>query len=442
MSDGQKKKNTEATKEQLTAIPDKAIAIIVKQAAQAKFMRLAYILTAVAFISVILWINETARESRAADFETLTKVQNGWTLKDKGIIEKKETYRKFMVNVHRVKGVKYAKREDREYGLKPGEVGIWIDLHWDMSVLFKFNPYEVPILQVCESSIDPYSPGPTGEIPSLAQIMPATADRIPAILRRFSKGRQSALKIICSKYNVNYATLHDGDPNEYLSDYRYATVAQYIIIIDSRDHFDYNQMWYISAYNKGFLWGYYKGGKGELPTYYTVRGEKYDVAGYWIKFNILLETFNDGQLEPAMQVVSEWQAQRERMIASEKRFVKSIETVKKVDKSFKNLKTKHSEMMQAYTNMQKTTLKAKDDLRKLVPQIQNFKGNDIRVVLNKYKGPIRSWLKENDQQTKTEVRNRWLIAITGLLTAMLIYSIISWLVGNAVAKKYLSNRKK
>lgn len=386
-----------------------------------KFMWVFICVVVVGLAGLIVWVIQNNNKTRATEFAVLTDAKNGWTLGNKGIVARNETYKNFMLNVHRIHGVKHSTGKIRTYGLESKEVGVWIDLHWDCSIIFHFNPYEVPVVQISESSIDPFVPGPKGEIPGLAQMLPETADNIDSIIKRWDPGRQGALKRICKKYNLKYETFLEGDPRIYMLNFKYATVGQYIIMRNLADELDNNRMWYISCYHWGFLRQFYYEGEGILPTYFKVKGrEPYAVAGYWCDFMTVLETFNDGKLEPAKIVIENWEAERKRMLVEERRFIKSIKTIKKQDAAFKKVKESELQLKKDIKDMEVITEKTYKELQQLIPKIRNFNGKDIRVVLNKYKGPVRRWVKAKTNQPLSEVIKWWVIAIIILALSITI----------------------
>lgn len=416
----------EKTNNNFVALPEDGIKLVAKLHFNLRFLQLFFVFGFVTLIGIIIWVKTSGDSKSSRDIAQVTGIQRGWTLHDKGVVAQKDTYRNFMLNIHLAKGVQYKVGKVRTYGMNPAELGVWIDINWDFSQVFYFDPYEVPILQIHESSLDPYILGPTGEIPGLAQMMPRTAKSIPITIKGWDKGRQGAFKKLCKKYDVSFSTIMGGNPEDYMLNFKYATFGQYVVLMNLRDELDNNRMWYILCYHWGFLRDYYRGGTGELPTYFEVQGNRYSVVGYWCKFMKVLETFQAGRLEAAGFVIEKWQDERKRMIAAERRFIKSVKAVKKVDKAYKKLETSAMTYKRDYEKMATVNAKALKELRALIPQIRNFNGKDIKIILNKYKGPIKDIVKANIKKDVPGFYRRWILFIGGTLLFLLVIITGIW----------------
>ena len=418
-------------KEELTAIPNSAIDVIVRQHYHLKFMWIFVITVIILLSALIAWVVTKEDKARAYEYAMLTDVKSKWTLRDKGVIEQKETYRNFMLNVHRVYGVKYQKGSVRTYGMSTKTLSYWIDLNWDLQKLFGFDPYLIPVMQIMESALDPYAPGPCGE-KGIGQIKWGTVGIVLIEFPKMNKGMQNRIKRLCSKYNINiHFTTH-----EELTDPLLCTMVQAMLLWTLRNEFDYNEQWYTSIYHwGGFLYRFYKKGTGQMPVQFTINDIKYNVGAYYIKLKQTMETFNEGQLEPSKIVLAKWRATENRLRKEEVALNSSYKVIKKLEQKYKKLENSHKGTVLANKEMEKSLKSAKAEFRKIYGEIKNFRDKDIRVVMKKGKGVVRTWQKEMDKQTSQNFYFLWLAYISGILLLLLIYSFLSWKIGNRLARK-------
>ena len=104
-------------------------------------------------------------------------------------------------------------------------------------------------------------------------------------------------------------------------------------------------------------------------------------------------------------------------------------TAKKLNKSEKQWK-------RDYTHMEKVTKKTYRELQALIPKIRNFSGKDIRVILNKYKGPVRDWVKAKMKQPITDVIQWWTLFIIIILLSIIIGTGGIWYRTKQIVNRY------
>lgn len=404
-------------------LPDEMIALhhdqiknLVKLHINLKIIWVFIFLVFTALVFALIWQHNDNKNRAAEEFKNLTIIKNDWTLKDKGIFEQKDTYRHFMLNVHRVYGVKYQRDSERSYGLRAKEISEWIDLNWELSKLLNFDPYMVPALQKMESSYDPYVPGPYNEI-GIGQVKWETALLVFKIMESMDPGLVRAINKL--------VTIQFSQPAE-LNNFALGTAVQYILLWYLRNRFDYNELWYVSVYHwGGFLYRYYQGGTGQMPLRFKINDVDYNVSAYYCEYRLWVETFNEGRLEPDPVVVAKWDMENKRMLQEEIKLNTAHKRVRSWEEKYKKLELSYNETLKHYEEVKSETEKMKLEFRRIYGEAQNFEGKDIRVLLNSITNSIRSWQQKIDVRLKKSVWKTWLVAIgigLGILLAIIILS--------------------
>jgi hypothetical protein len=145
--------------------------------------------------------------------------------------------------------------------------------------------------------------------------------------------------------------------------------------------------WYVSIYHwGGFLEKHYHG-QNEIPIHFTLNGKKYNVLKYYVAWKEIVEAYNEGKLEPTVEIVRRWKKHYKKQCQGEINFRNVNTRIKQLEKKI----LEKEKLLEAY-------MKADQDLKNEIKRSKKVmlnisgeaKAGGGKKALRKVKGVARN----------------------------------------------------